>query len=69
MVVHIILVLGAIAGAAAIVSYVPDYKTLRTGVEMLNLPPEQETFREEGLRIINKIIRTIEASAVSFWDW
>lgn len=59
------LALGVFAGAVACAAYVSDQQELRTLIETLNFQPEDEEFREIGLRIVNDIIRTTQATAVS----
>lgn len=66
-VVQIACALGVFAGATATAVYVTDQKDLRTLIEILVFQPGDEPFREEGLRIVNGIIRSSEATAVSFY--
>ena len=64
--VHAIIALGAFAGGVALATYVPDYKTVREFLIEGEFPEEYETLVEEGIRIANNVIRTMEASAVSW---
>ena len=59
-----LLALGAFAGAAAIASYIPDYKDVRS---LILLIPEDDPSRDFWLSIANEIIQSTEATAVSFF--
>ena len=64
--VHAIIALGALAGGVALATYVPDYKIVRDAFVEAEIPEEAQTLVEEIIRIANNVIRTMEASAVSW---
>ena len=64
--VQAVLALGALAGAAATASYVPEYLTLREGyVEFGRQNPDQQREVDLAVDLTNDIIRSEEATAVS----
>ena len=61
MAVHAALVLGSLAGAAALAAYLPDYREVQDLIQFI----QDEESRNFAARVAVDIITSIEATAVS----